>query len=171
MLRRPALAAAALAAASLLLPACGGVDPKVEEPLVREFVRTFARALIQNDKEKIAAFILPMAGQGNNPLGAQEWDNPEGREKIKEGNRRQLRQLLLDAGVMTQEQLKNGMVDETKVEALDKALRVWVDGKNARGTFEIAGGPRRMTEDVTFLFAKTEQGWSLADYSREIRPR
>ena len=169
MIRRFAAAVAALLAVAILVPACGGVDPRVEEPVVRSFVRDLARALIQNDKEKVAAFILPMAGQGNNPLGAQEWDNPEGREKIRDGNRRQLRQLLLDAGVIKEEQLKTGIVDEAGVTRLDQAMKIYIDGKNARGTFELAAGPHRMAEDVTWLFAKTEQGWRLADYDRQMK--
>ena len=171
MIRKCAAAAAALLALAFLLPACGGVDPKVEVPIIRQFVRDLARALIQNEKDKVSAFILPMAGQSGNPIGAQQWDTPEGREEIREGNRRQLRKLLVDAGIMTEEQLKTGMVDEAGVERLDKAIRLFIDGKNARGIFEIAAGPRRMAEDVTFLFAKTDNGWRLADFYRDMKRR
>ena len=171
MIRKLLAATAALLCGAFLLSACGGVDPKVEEPLVRQFVRELTRALIQNDKERIASYILPMAGQRGNPVGAQEWDTPEGREKIREGNRRQLRQLLLDAAVMSEEQLKTGIVDDGKIDRLDRALRVYVDGKNAKAYFEIAGGPRRMAEDVWLYFAKVDNVWRLADYSRDLKPR
>lgn len=154
---RLAAAFAALLGGALLLAACGGTNPAVEEPLVKEFVRELARALVQNEKDRIASYILPNAGQGNNPIGAQEWDNPEGREKIKEGNRRQLRKTLLDAGIMSEEQLKTGVVDEAKIDRLIQALRVHVDGVNAIGRFDIAGGPGRLPEVVTWKFIKTDQ--------------
>lgn len=163
-----AAAAAALFPCALLLAGCGGTDPKLEEPQIRAFVRELAKALIENDKEKVAAFILPMAGQAGSPVAAQDWDTPEGRERIREGNRRQLRAILLDAGIMKEADLKGGFPDEKALERLDQALRIGIDGKNASVWFDIAGNARRMAEVVTFRLSKVEAGWRLGDYSRDM---
>ncbi len=167
---RRLLLAAALLSSALLPAACGGTNPKVEEPIIRSFLRDLGRAVYSNDKEKISAFVLLTAGQRGNPVGAQQADTPEGKEKIREGNRRNLRSIFLDAGILTQEALKgNPVPDEQALNRFDAAVRIHVDGKNATARFDIAGTPRRLAEVVTFQLVKAENGWRMYDYERETK--
>ena len=79
-------AAAFLAAAAVaLLPGCGP-DPTEQAPAVRNMLREFSLAVVKKDDEKILSFVLPMAGQGDNPVGAQGWNTPEGKAAILEGS-------------------------------------------------------------------------------------
>ena len=160
---RPVPAAALGLAAALagLLPGCGG-NPSEQAPAVRNMLREFSMAVVNNEKDRILAFVLPMAGQGGNPIGAKEWETPEGREKILEGNRRMLRSIYKDAGI-----LKEGDVDR-----LLAAVRLgFANAQNCDVTFEIAGEGRRDAELVTIRLTRREEGWRIHDFYRDVLPR
>jgi hypothetical protein len=160
-------------AAAVLLSACGGTNPKVEEPLIRATVRDLGRALFADDADKCAAIVLLRAGQGNNPVGAAQADTPEGRDAINKGNRRNLRGFLADAGIISPAELKaKGLPNEAALDRLDQALRVQVNGVNALVTFEIAGVPgKKFPELVSFKFQKSEGRWLMYDYEKELVTR
>ena len=165
---RRLLLAAAILPAALFASSCGGTNPKVEEPVIRNFLRDLGRAVYSNDKDKLANLVLLTAGQRGNPVGAKDAETPDGRERIREGNRRSLRSIYLDAGILTQETLKgNPVPDEKALDRFDGAVRIRVDGKNATARFDIAGSPKRLAEVVIFHLVKSDTGWRLYDYERE----
>ena len=152
-------AAAFLAAAAVaLLPGCGP-DPSEQAPAVRNMLREFSLAVVKKDDEKILSFVLPMAGQGDNPVGAQGWNTPEGKAAILEGNRRQLRAIYRDAGILKEED----------VDRFLSAVRLGFAGaESCDVTFEIAAEGRRNAERVTFRLARREEGWRIHDYFRDM---
>jgi hypothetical protein len=153
------LAALFLAAASWLA-ACGP-SPTELEPDLREMLRGLAKAVVVNDKEKINFYVLTRAGQAGSPLAAQQEDTPEGREKLAEGNRRSMRKIFKDAGIVAETDIPNFLA----------AQKLYVNGRGAKVVFEIAGEGRRAPEVVTFTCAHTEKGWLIEDYSREMKTR
>ena len=159
-MRRLLLAAAAAALApALLLAGCGGPNPTIDAPLIKDTLKEFARAVVNNDKDKIHSYILPMAGLTGSPLKAKEWDKPEGREKIIEGNRRDMRKIFKDSGILA----------EGDVDRFIAALRITlVSAKGAEVRFDIAGGNGRRPELVSFRLSKMDNGWRIFDYSREM---
>ena len=168
-MRRLLIAAAALLSSAFLLAACGGTNPAIEEPVIRATIKDLARNLWSNDKDKVAAVVLTRAGQGSNPLGAQQANTAEGRKEINEGNRRNLRAILRDAGIMSDADLKGTVVDETAISRLDSALKVHIQDVNALVTFEIAGTGIRAAELVTFKLQKSGQKWLMYDFEREMK--
>jgi hypothetical protein len=142
------------------VPGCGP-DPKQLEPEVRNDFKNFAKAVVAKDDDRINAFVLPRAGQRDNPVGAKDIDNPEGRKAIVEGNRRWVRKAFKDAGI----------VADSDIENLMSAIHVNISGVNARVSFEIAAEQRRAPEVVAFLLQKTEKGWICYDYEREMKTR
>lgn len=169
---RRLLLAAALLPVAVLAASCGGTNPKVEEPVIRNFLRDLGRAVYSNDKDKLAGYVLLTAGQRGNPVGAKDAETPDGRERIREGNRRSLRSIYLDAGILTPEAAKESkagsvVADEKALDRFDGAVRIRVDGKNATARFDIAGSPKRLAEVVTFHLVKSDTGWRLYDYERE----
>lgn len=155
-MRRPLIAAALLS--PLLFAACGP-NPGELEPGLRDMLRDFGRSIIVNDKEKIISYVLPSAGQRENPVGAKDLDTAEGRERIMEGNRRWCRKTFKDAGI----------VEEKDLETFLQALRIGISGRDAMVTFEIAAEGRRAAEIVTFRMTLTERGWRVFDYYREMK--
>jgi hypothetical protein len=152
---------AAVLLAALSVPGCGS-DSKEMEPGLRVMFRDFAQAVVKKEDEKINSFVLPRAGQRDNPVGAKEIDNPEGRKLIVEGNRRWVRKAFKDAGIL----------EEKDVESLMSALIIRISGNNARVSFEIAAEQRRAPEVVAFLLQKTpDKGWLIYDYEREMKTR
>lgn len=168
-----AIAAAAILATSFALAGCGGTDPRLEEPRIRNLMRDLNRALYSNDKEKVKTFVLSTAGQGNNPVGAKDADTPEGRDHIQDGNRRNLRQILVDAGIMKPADLKgNPVPDERALDRFDSALRIVVQDTNATGKIDIEPvGTGKRAEVVTFKFVKSESGWHVYDFEREMKAK
>lgn len=157
----PSVLMGVAAVAAALLPGCGG-DPSVEAPAVRTMLREFSFAVVRKDDEKILSYVLPMAGQGDNPVGAKGWDDPAGRAAIKEGNRRQLRAIYKDAGILKEED----------VDRFLSAVRLGFAGSEACDvTFEIAGEGRRDSEKVTLRLVRREEGWRIHDYFRDMIPR
>jgi hypothetical protein len=150
------LAAAALSAA--LLAACGG-NPKEQEPAVRDMLRDLARASVNRDTERILGHVVGPAGQGDNPIGAKEWDTPEGKKNIQEGNKRQINGMFKDSGI-TQE------ADVDKYLAAVKII--FADTKNCEVVWFIAPEGRRKGEKCTFRVTRTETGWKIYDYFRDL---
>ena len=170
-MRRLLLATAALVPVAALPSGCGGTNPRVEEPLVRTFLKDLNRALITDDKEKVARMVLPTAGQRGNPVGASG-----DKDTINDGNRRLLRQLLLDCGVMKPTDLKlkaSAIPDEPALTRFDEALHISIVDMNARASFEIAGEGRRRGEQVILSLVKDPKDgtWRMYDYEREMKAR
>jgi ketosteroid isomerase-like protein len=152
----PAFALAALGSA--ILAACGA-DPAEQLPAVRDMLRDLARATIANDFDRIISHVVGPAGQGDNPIGAKEWETPEGKKNIQEGNKRQIRAMFKDAGI----------VSEGDIDRFLQAVKVsFGDAKNCQAIFFIAPEGRRAGEKVTLRLTKTEQGWKIYDYFRDI---
>lgn len=152
----PAVAVAALASA--ILPACGG-SPREQEPAVRDMLRSLARDTVKNDEEAIIGHIVGPAGQGDNPVGAKEWDTPEGKKNIQIGNKRQIRSMFKDAGI----------VQEADVDRFLGAIKIaFADSKNCEVLWFIAPEGRRVGEKITLRLTRTEQGWKIYDYYRDL---
>jgi hypothetical protein len=152
----PAFALVALASA--LLPACGG-DPRDQEPGVKDMLRSLARDTVKNDEEAIIGHVVGPAGQGANPVGAKEWETPEGRQKIQLGQKRMIRSMFKDAGI----------VQEADVDRFLRACKIgFADSKNCDVSFEIAGEGRRKAVKCTLRLTRTEQGWKIHDYYRDL---
>jgi len=156
-MRRNAIAACALLAILPLLAGCGG-GKAANAQEARAFVLALATSIVENDKEKIALSCLDMAGLGDNAVAARDWDNPGGKERIKENRRRELRLIMRDAGIEK----------TTDVDRLGQALKVAVQGKQAEVTFEIAGGEKTAAELVILRVLETDMGWKLSDYERKM---
>ncbi|HEU4394567.1 MAG TPA: hypothetical protein VFS92_03315, partial [Planctomycetota bacterium] len=149
------------AAAAALLTGCGG-DPSVEAPAVRTMLREFSFAVVKNEKEKIISYFLPMAGQGDNPVGAKGWDTPDGRAEILEGNRRNIRSIYKDAGILKEEDVDRFLA----------AVRLgFASSESCDVTFEIAGEGRRDSAKVTLRLSRREEGWRIHDYFRDMIPK
>jgi hypothetical protein len=153
------LAALVLAAASCLA-ACGPSATELE-PDLKEMLRGLAKAVVVNDKEKISFYVLNRAGQAGSPMAAQQENTPEGRAILAEGNRRSMRKIFKDAGILAETDIPNFLA----------AQKLYINGKNAKVVFEIAGEGRRAPEVVTFSCTHTEKGWLMDDYSREMKLR
>jgi len=152
----PAFAVAVLGAA--LLPSCGG-DPTEQLPAVRDMLRDLARATIANDYDRIVGYTVGPAGSTGNPIGAKDWETPEGRKNIQDGIKRQIRAMFKDAGIVT----------EADVDRFLQAVKVsFGDVKNCEAIFFIAPEGRRAGEKVTLRLTKTDQGWKIYDYFRDI---
>jgi hypothetical protein len=150
----------ALAVPLFLLGCGGGPNPSMDLPLIKDMMRDFAGAVVANDKDKIRSYILPNAGLTGSPLKAKDWDKPEGRESIMEGNRRDMRRLFKDSGIEK----------DQDVDRFLGALRMTVaDAKNGTVYFDIAASQGHRAEKVTFRLVKTEKGWRILDYYREMQ--
>ena len=150
--------AAAVAVLAALLPACGGRATD-QTPAVQDMLRTLARDTIKNDEAAIIAHVVGPAGQGANPVGAKEWDTPEGRANIQLGQKRMIRSMFKDAGI----------AQETDVDRFLQACRIgFADSKNCDVTFEIAGKGRLRGEKCVLRLTRREEGWKIHDYYREL---
>ena len=156
---RSLFAAAALSAA--LLAGCGGSKTEAE-PEIRAMLRDFAIAVVKKDDARINGYVLPTAGQYGSPVGAKQLDTPEGKAVVIEGNRRWMRSTFKEAGILS----------EADIDAFMQATKLYIgDRKNAEAKFEIAAQGRRAAEIVTFRLTKTEQGWRVHDYARDMKTR
>jgi hypothetical protein len=156
---RSLFAAAALSAA--LLVGCGG-NKMEAEPEIRSMLRDFAIAVVTKNDDRINMYILPTAGQYGSPVGAKQLDTPEGKAVVVEGNRRWARSTFKEAGIL----------EEKDIDSFMQATKLFIsDAKNAEAKFEIAAQGRRVAEIVTFRLTKTDQGWRVHDYSRDIKGR
>ena len=159
-MRRLLLAAVVVLGPALHLAGCGGPNPTVDAPLIKDTLKDFARAVVNNDKDKIRSYILPMAGLTGNPLKAKDWDTAEGRDNIIELNRRDMRKIFKDSGILA----------EGDVDRFIGALRIGIgSAKGAEVRFDIAGGNGQRPWVVTFRMAKVDAGWRIHDYYREMQ--
>lgn len=154
------LAVASILLASLGLCACGQ-NSKELEPGLRTMLQDFAKAVVTKNDDKINSYVMPQAGQRDNPVGAKDLDDPEGRKRIIEGNRKWMRRAFKDAGIL----------EEKDVDAFLQAVRMNIVDKNAMVTYEIAAEQRRAAEEVTFRLTLTDKGWRIFDYYREMKTR
>jgi hypothetical protein len=141
-------------------PGCGP-NPKELEPGLRNMFKDFAKAVVAKDNDRINGYVLPRAGQTGNPVGAKDLDDPAKRLLIIEGNRVWVRKAFKDAGI----------VEDKDIESLMSAITINISGINARVSFEIAAEQRRAPEIVAFLLQKTEKGWVIYDFEREMKTR
>jgi hypothetical protein len=159
-MRRAWIAASALLAVLASVAASGcGPNPKELEPGLRTMLRDLAKAVVVNDKPTIQSYIIVDAGMRLSPMAAKDGDTPEGRERLHEANRKWIRGCFRDAGIQA----------EGDIEAFMGALRMSIDGVNAWVTFEIAAEGRRVAEVVTFRLTRTEKGWRMFEYGRQMK--
>ncbi len=154
------LLAASVLLSFLSLPGCGG-NPKELEPGLRTMLQDFGKAVVTKNEDMIDVFLLPSAGQRDNPIGAKDLDNPEGRKKIVEGNRRWVRKAFKDGGIL----------EEKDVATFLQAVQIAISNKDAMVNYEIAAEGRRAAEIVTFRCTLTDKGWRIFDYYRELKRR
>jgi hypothetical protein len=158
-MRRLAIAVSVLLGA-LSLSGCGP-NPKELEPGLRTMLQDFAKAVVTKNDEKINMYVLAQAGQTGNPVGAKDLDDPEGRKRIIEGNRKWVRKAFKDAG----------LTEEKDVDVFMQAIHMNISAKDAMVTYEIAAEQRRVAETVTFRLTLTDKGWRILDYYREMKTR